>query len=140
MKLALLAAGFATRMYPLTKNNPKPLLEFHGQTLLTRLLLQALETGVIEEAAVVVNAKFQAKFEDWAYGQDFPVKVITNKSKNEKESHGALADLNLLINQGFQSSIKSPWMVLAGDNLMDFSLSKAVEKHSENVKQPLFFG
>ena len=138
MKLALLAAGFATRMYPLTRNRPKPLLEFQGQALLTRLLFQALDTGVIEEAAVVVNARFQEEFKEWAFSQEFPVEVIVNEAQEAKEAPGALADLGFLLEQGFRSSSKSPWMVLAGDNLMDFSLSEAVIKQAENLEKPLF--
>jgi len=138
MKLALLAAGFATRMYPLTMNRPKPLLEIQGQTLLTRLLFQALETGVIEEAAVVVNARFQEEFEAWAFSQEFPVEVVVNEAHEAKEAPGALADLQLLLDQGFLSSTPSPWMVLAGDNLMDFSLSEVVSFQAKNLKQPIF--
>ena len=138
MKLALLAAGFATRMYPLTRNRPKPLLEIQGQTLLTRLLFQALETGVIEEAAVVVNARFQAEFEAWAFSQEFPVEVVVNEAQEAKDAPGALADLRLLLDQGFRSSTPSPWMVLAGDNFMDFTLSEVVRRQAENLKQPLF--
>ena len=135
MKLALLAAGFATRMYPLTRNRPKPLLEFQGQALLSRLLFQALETGVIEEAAVVVCARFQEEFKEWAFAQEYPVEVIVNEAQEAKEAPGALADLGLLLEQGFRSSSNSPWMVLAGDNLMDFSLSKVVRRQSENLKR-----
>ena len=138
MKLALLAAGFATRMYPLTRDRPKPLLELQGQVLLTRLLFQALETGVIEEAAVVVNARFQEEFKEWAFTQEFPVEVIANEAKEATEAPGALADLRLLLDQGFRSSTQGPWMVLAGDNLMDFSLSEVVRKQAENLEQPLF--
>ena len=108
MKLAILAAGFATRMYPLTRDRPKPLLELQGQVLLTRLLFQALETGVIEEAAVVVNARFQEEFKEWAFTQEFPVEVIANEAKEATEAPGALADLRLLLDQGFRSSTQGP--------------------------------
>lgn len=138
MKLALLAAGFATRMYPLTVNYPKPLLEIQGQVLLTRLLNQALETGVINEAAVIVNEKFKNKFLNWASRQDYPVNVVVNKAKEPENSQGALNDLRMLFEQGYQTSDESPWMILAGDNLIDFPLYEAVCMQARNVEQPLF--
>ena len=138
MNLAILAAGFATRLYPLTKDRPKPLLEIHGQALLTRLLFQALETGAIEEAAVVVNARFRVEFENWSASQEFPVEVVVNKAQEANQAPGAIADLRLLLDKGFRSSSPRPWIVLAGDNLLDFSLSDVVSMHAENLQQPLF--
>ena len=137
MKLALLAAGFATRMYPLTINRAKPLLEIQGQVLLTRLLNQALSTGVIEEAAVVVNAKFQKEFKNWASSQNFPVNVVVNKAKEPENSPGALNDLQLLFNQGFKTTEKSPWMILAGDSLIDFPLNEVVCSQAGENHLPL---
>ena len=138
MKLALLAAGFATRMYPLTINQPKPLLKIQGQILLTRLLRQALETGVIKEAAVIVNEKFQNEFKSWASSQDYPVNVVVNKANEPENSPGALNDLRMLFDQGYQTSDKSPWMILAGDNMIDFPLYEVVCRQARDVKNPLF--
>ena len=138
LKLALLTAGFTTRMYPLTKNRPKSLLELHGQILITRLFPKALETGVIEEAAVVVNARFKVEFEAWASHQEFTEEVIANEAQEATEAPVALADLGLLLDQGFRSYTQGPWMVLDGDNLMDFSFFVVVHKQAEKLDQSLF--
>ena len=89
----ILCAGFGKRLNPLTLNIPKPLLEIQGQVLLTRLLNQALETGVINEAAVIVNQKFHKEFRSWASIQDFPVNVVVNNANRPENSPGALNDL-----------------------------------------------
>ncbi|MBQ4630527.1 MAG: NTP transferase domain-containing protein [Clostridia bacterium] len=53
MKAIILAAGCATRLYPLTENTPKPLLEVKGKTILDRLIDDIDSTGMIEKHIVV---------------------------------------------------------------------------------------
>ena len=66
MKCLILAAGYATRLYPLTENFPKPLLDVGGKTILDWLLEDLNATGAIDEYIVVTNHKFADIFRDWA--------------------------------------------------------------------------
>ena len=65
MKALVLAAGYATRLYPLTQNFPKPLLEIGGRTILDRLLDQAEDIPGIDGVYVVTNHRFAAHFTEW---------------------------------------------------------------------------
>ena len=66
MKCLVLAAGYATRLYPLTENFPKPLLEIKGKTILDWLLDDIDSSGLVDEYIVVSNHRFIGFFEDWA--------------------------------------------------------------------------
>lgn len=65
MKCIVLAAGYATRLYPLTENFPKPLLEVKGKSILDWLLEDVKSTGMVDEAIIVSNHKFYNIFKDW---------------------------------------------------------------------------
>src|SRR5919108_365747 len=66
MRALILAAGYATRLYPLTKDRPKPLLEVGGQPLVDWILDAIAEVAAIEEVHLVTNAKFAPAFRAWA--------------------------------------------------------------------------
>ena len=85
MKCLILAAGYATRLYPLTENFPKPLLKVGDKAILDWLIDDLEQTGLIEEYVVVTNHKFAHIFEEWAEGRP-SISVIddgtsTNQSK-----------------------------------------------------------
>ncbi|MDA0712316.1 MAG: sugar phosphate nucleotidyltransferase, partial [bacterium] len=66
MKAIILAAGYATRLYPLTKDFPKPLLEVGGQTILDHLIDQLKALPELDHAYLVTNSRFHTHFVDWA--------------------------------------------------------------------------
>ena len=66
MKCLILAAGYATRLYPLTENFPKPLLEVGDKPILDWLIDDMAATGLIDEYIVISNHKFAHIFEEWA--------------------------------------------------------------------------
>ena len=66
MKCVILAAGYATRLYPLTQNFPKPLLEVAGKPILDWLIDDMSQTGLIDEYIIISNHKFAPIFEQWA--------------------------------------------------------------------------
>lgn len=82
MKAFLLAAGYATRMYPLTRDRPKPLLEVAGAPILTHMLDRVLELPDVSEVVVIANARFQASFRAWARACESraPVRVLDDGS------------------------------------------------------------
>lgn len=120
MKNIIIAAGYATRLYPLTENWPKPLLEIGESTILGRILHDVDEFDEIDEHIVVTNHKFAHIFEEWAKNQSFskPVRIIDDGTTDNENRLGAVRDLLLAIDL---CEIQDDIMVLAADNLLDFS-------------------
>ena len=86
----VLAAGYATRLYPLTENTPKPLLEIGGSTLLDRLINDIDKISDITEHVIVSNHKFIKQFEEWKDKSRYtkPITIIAlvrNKKKAEEK-------------------------------------------------------
>ena len=137
MKLCLLAAGFAKRMYPLTQDRAKPLLEVGGEPMLTRLLAQARATGAIEDCVVIGASRFEAEFERWNAGLAEPVRLVANGALEDSQARGAVADLAMLLEQGFPGGTDDGYLVMAGDNLLRFDLEDPLRMFQERPEQPL---
>lgn len=127
MKCIILAAGYATRLYPLTKDSPKPLLEVGGKPILNHIVENALNVPQLNGIIIVTNDKFFSHFEDWKkhYNQTelfgpTPVTILNDGSKNNDDRLGALGDLDLAVTS---EAVDDECLVLAGDNVFDFSLS-----------------
>lgn len=124
MKVLVLAAGFATRLYPLTRDRAKPLLDVAGRCVLTRLLADSV-LGIegLREVVVVSNHKFHHQFEAWA--QDFecpvPLRVLDDGSNSDEDKRGGVADMALAWAEASRDD-ETEVLVIAGDNLLDFSL------------------
>ena len=122
MKAYLLAAGYATRMYPLTRDRPKPLLEVAGAPILSHMLGRVLALDDLSEVVVIANARFASVFEDWAAGIDapVPVQVLNDGSTREDDKLGAIGDLSFALSRVPVAG--EDWLVAAGDNLLSFDL------------------
>jgi glucose-1-phosphate thymidylyltransferase len=124
MKCLILAAGYATRLYPLTENFPKPLLDVGGKTILDWLLDDVEASGKIDEYAVVTNHKFACHFEKWASGRSEKITVVDDGTTTNETRLGAVRDIQYALEKtGFDDDI----IIMAGDNLLDFSLIKFIE-------------
>lgn len=123
MKCILLAAGYATRLYPLTENFPKPLLTVGGTGgTPEKPILDWLIDDVGDEAdgfAVVTNHRFARHFEEWAAGHDRPVTVVDDGTDTNETRLGAVRDIQFAVER---LGIRDDCLVLAGDNVLDFSL------------------
>ena len=115
MKVVILCAGYATRLYPKTLHTPKALLEYQGKRILD-YLIQDLKHSFIDEIILVSNHKFYSLFLE--YSKNKGIKVIDDGSTCNENRIGAGNDLIL----GLQE-IDDDCLVLACDNLLDFSLS-----------------
>jgi len=126
MKTLILAAGYATRLYPLTKNFPKPLLAIGGHTILDRLVAQLDKLDIVTEHIVVSNATFHAHFEDWKSASNYqkPVTVLNDGTTSNENRLGAVTDILFAIQQ---LNIKEDLLVLAGDNVVTFSFADFVQ-------------
>jgi glucose-1-phosphate thymidylyltransferase len=116
MKLVVLAAGYATRLYPLTLDRPKPLLPVGGRPMLEHLL-DRLEPIGFDATYVVTNAKFAPHFRAWASGHR--VTVVDDGTTDEESRLGAIGDLGLVLER---EAIDDDVVVVAGDNLFDRDL------------------
>jgi glucose-1-phosphate thymidylyltransferase len=117
VKLVVLAAGYATRLYPLTRDRPKHLLEVAGRPILDHVLEQVEPIGH-DAVYVVTNAKFADRFRGWASGR--PVTVIDDGTESEDDRLGAIGDLELAIRE---HGLDDDLVVIAGDNLFSEPLA-----------------
>ena len=126
MKVVVLAAGYATRLYPLTENFPKPLLEVNGKSILDYLIEDLDKNPDVNEHIIISNAKFAHIFEDWAKNSNYtkPVTVLNDGTWSNETRLGAVRDILFAIEK---CNINEDIFVLAGDNLVDFSLNEFVE-------------
>lgn len=119
MKCLILAAGYATRLYPLTENFPKPLLKVQGKTILDWLLEDIDGAGVVDGYIVISNHKFADHFRAWADNHKLPITVLDDGTQSNETRLGAVRDIQFAIEElGLQDDL----LVIAGDNLLDFSL------------------
>ena len=124
MKCIILAAGYATRLYPLTENFPKPLLTIGGVTILDRLIDDIETSGRVDEYIVVTNSKFAVIFEEWAREKKPRVTVKADGTYTNETRLGAVKDIQLAVEA---CDIKEDALVIAGDNVLDFSLTKFID-------------
>lgn len=123
MKCLILAAGYATRLYPLTENFPKPLLKVGQKSILDWLIDDIETSGAIDEYVVISNHKFAQHFRDWA--ADKPkVTVVDDGTSTNETRLGAVRDIQFAIDA---LKIDDDMLVMAGDNILDFSLVKFIE-------------
>ncbi len=119
MKQIILAAGYATRLYPLTERTPKPLLPVAGVPMLEHVLASSGAIGHIDRTLVVTNNKFAGHFQEWLVGyqeahRDFNGAIINDGTTSNDDRLGAIGDLQLVLEQ---EAIDDDILVIAGDNL-----------------------
>lgn len=126
MKTIVIAAGYATRLYPLTENFPKPLLEIGNDTILGRLIKDIDGIDAIDEHIIVSNHKFAHHFEAWAKARQTrcPIRILDDGTETNETRLGAVRDLLMAIKR---CHVEDDMLVVAADNLLDFSLKGFVE-------------
>ena len=121
MKAVILAAGYATRLYPLTLNRPKALLDVAGRPMVEHLLLRLEGVEGLDAIHLVTNSKFAGAFREWSAGWDGQeVQIVDDGTSDEETKLGAIGDLELTIRA---AAIDDDLIVLAGDNLFSESLA-----------------
>lgn len=124
MKLVILAAGYATRLYPLTLTQPKPLLKVADRPMIEHVLDHLLDVPELTGVIIVSNEKFHGHFEKWANEyqsntQNIPITVLNDKSTDENNRLGAIGDMVFAVNN---QDIDEDIIVVAGDNLFSQSI------------------
>lgn len=130
MNILILAAGYATRLYPLTLTKAKPLLPVAQKPMVDWVLDNLAPIPDIENVYVVTNNKFAADFQAWAdeYVQRQPkltFKIVNDGSTSDADKLGAIGDINLVISR--EKLDNSDLVVVAGDNLFSESLEGFAE-------------
>lgn len=126
MKCLILAAGYATRLYPLTENFPKPLLKVGEKTILDWLVDDISDGGnsPVDEFVVISNHKFAEHFEKWAAGKSQKITVLDDGTSSNETRLGAVCDISYALKT---LSIDDDLLVIAGDNVLDFSLRRFID-------------
>jgi glucose-1-phosphate thymidylyltransferase len=121
MKALILAAGYATRLYPLTKEYPKPLLKVGRRPIINYIIDRISILKDVNEIIVVTNSKFMPIFKKWAAGIKIKQRLILvdDLTKNHTDRLGAIGDMNFAIEQ---KHITDDLLVVGGDNLFDGGL------------------
>jgi len=123
LKVIALGAGYATRLYPLTRDLAKPLLEVGGRPILSRILEGMLEMQGLSEIVVVSNHRFAHQFEQWRdeFESPVPLRVIDDGSTHEGDRLGAVGDIAFALSE--LELGEEDWVVIAGDNLLHTSFA-----------------
>ena len=126
IKVVLLCAGYATRMYPLTENYPKPLLKVADKPMIEHVLERLRPIEDIDEIFVVTNHKFAGQFSQWAEGYTYrvPVVVVDDGTDSNDNRLGAIGDLAFVLKTQKVGAVDL--IVVAGDNLFEFDLNSFV--------------
>lgn len=126
MKAVILAAGYATRLYPLTLNKPKCLLEVGGHAILDSLCRKIDALADVEEILIVTNARFFGQLESWKEktSRRCPVRILNDGTDSNETRLGAIGDLGLLIRE---YGLHADSLVLASDNLFESGLQEFLD-------------
>ncbi len=119
MKTIILAAGYATRLYPLTQNFPKPLLKVKEKTILDWLIDDIDSSQSVDEYIIISNHKFVEHFIEWSKTKKQKIKILDDGTESNETRLGAVRDIQFAIDA---LKINDDTLVIAGDNLLNFSM------------------
>ena len=122
MKALILAAGYGTRLRPLTDRTAKPLLPLADKPLIEHCIEWIAAAGAADEVVVVSNQRYWDQFQRWrdGYGSPLPVALINDGSTANENRLGAIRDAQLAIERG---PIDDDLLVMGGDNIFTFALA-----------------
>ncbi|MCL2225282.1 MAG: nucleotidyltransferase family protein [Defluviitaleaceae bacterium] len=121
MQAIILAAGYATRMYPLTENTPKALLPLRGKPMIDYIVEQLNNLPDVQNIYVVSNSKFYPHFCEWAktVSSEIPIEILDDGTTSNENRRGAVGDVHFAITE---KDIDDELIVIAGDNYFTYDL------------------
>ncbi|MEK6967669.1 MAG: nucleotidyltransferase family protein [Nanoarchaeota archaeon] len=131
MKVIIPAAGYATRLWPLTKETPKPLLPVKDKPIIEHIIDNVLEIPDIDHIYVITNSKFYSIFKEWADSikLGIPLTLLNDGTTSNEDRLGQIGDIIFVINK---AEINDDVLIVAGDNLFNFPLKLAYEEFKKN--------
>lgn len=139
MNVLILAAGYATRLYPLTLTKAKPLLEVAGKPMIEWVLDNLAGVSDIETVFVVTNAKFASDFQEWAAhytarNATRQITIVNDGSTDDTNKLGAIGDISLVLMR--EELVNEDLVIVAGDNLFSEPLAEFIA-HARGTKATL---
>ncbi len=121
LQVIILAAGYATRLFPLTENNPKSLLPVANRPIIEHIIKKIEQVNEIKNIYIVTNNRFEQHFKKWLSNSvwEKPIEIINDGTTSNEDRLGALGDFFYVVNL---KNIDSAIMVIAGDNIFEESL------------------
>jgi glucose-1-phosphate thymidylyltransferase len=140
MKAIILAAGYATRLWPLTLDKPKPLLPVGGKPIIDHIIKRLEKINGLSEIHIVSNTKFVSAFMQWKKNYKCKKKIFVTDDgmKTLDERRGSIGDTIFTVEK---RKINTDILVVAGDNLFDFDLDAFINQarlNSQNASIGLF--
>ncbi len=126
MKCLIMAGGFGIRLYPLTINKAKALLEYKGKPQITYLVNKVPRDMDI---LVSINMKFETDFHQWQKTIDRHIELCVEEAQTEGQKRGAVSSLNFWIES---KSLAEDLLVIAGDNYFGFDLPRFIAAYNGN--------
>jgi len=126
MRVLILAAGYGTRLYPITVDMPKALIPIGGKLLIDFIMdkVALLNKKVnVEETIVVSNAKFYTKFIEWKNNTGAEVTIISDGTKFSDERLGAVGDIGFVLSKREDDD----WLIVGSDNFFDWGFYDFLE-------------
>lgn len=122
MKALILAAGYAKRLYPITKDYPKPLLSVKGKPIINYIVEKLQDVDDVGEIVVITNSKFIAHFRRWAHSihSSKRISLIEDLTYSHSDRRGAIGDMYFAVEK---KHIRENLLVIGGDNLFDGNLN-----------------
>ncbi|PIN76086.1 hypothetical protein COV17_03250 [Candidatus Woesearchaeota archaeon CG10_big_fil_rev_8_21_14_0_10_36_11] len=138
MKAIILAAGYATRLYPLTENQPKPLLEVNKIPIIEHILEKLNTIKNIRDIYIVTNARFYDLFRTWHCNYTSPKNIVllNDGTTSNDDRLGAVGDIYHVIQE---KEINEDIVVIAGDNLFGFELQQFITFSERNNSSSVAF-
>ncbi len=137
MKALVLAAGYATRMYPLTESQPKPLLKVGKKTIIEHILGKIKTLKEVDEVFIVTNARFYDLFRVWSNKLSFPKKItLVNDGTISKDDRlGAIGDILFTLRE---NDVNDDLLIIGGDNLFEDDLNTLIKFFKEKKSSVIF--
>ena len=131
MKVIILAAGYATRLWPLTLDKPKPLLPVGGKPLLEYIIAKFEPVKTVNDIYIITNSKFVENFNRWkqAYRGKKKISVIDDGVQNHDQRRGSIGDIIFAVEK---KDIDTDIVVVAGDNIFNFEIGDFIKKGRGN--------